>query len=109
MARRQVRKYQPAATAIFLGTNDVFAMTTPQGVEVQCCGRDWGLEYERRALGLMRTYAQKNTAVVAWLAVPAMKDERRTPAGRAVNAAIRRAARKVPGAFVVASGRVAHS
>ncbi len=101
LSRQQVRRHKPAATAIFLGANDFFPMTTPQGAEVQCCGEPWGLEYERRARALMETYAQRGTAAVAWLAVPAMRDTRRDEPGRAVNAAIRRAAEDVPGAFVV--------
>ena len=106
LARQQVRRYRPAATAVFLGTNDVFSMITPEGVEVPCCGEAWGAEYERRVIDLMQVYTQGGTAFVAWLTVPAMRDTRRTPAGIAVNAALRRAAKQVPGAFVVPADKL---
>ncbi len=106
LAREQVKKYKPAATTIFLGTNDVFDMTTPDGVAVQCCGDDWGAEYERRVIDLMQVYTQGGTAFLAWLTVPAMRDTRRTPAGIAVNAALRRAAKQVPGAFIVPADKL---
>lgn len=102
LARAQVREHKPAATAIFLGTNDTYPMVRPRdGVEVFCCDEPWIEEYARRAREMMKIYTQGGTAALAWLAVPAMRDERRNPSGFAVNAAIRRAARGVPGAYVV--------
>lgn len=103
LARQQVRKYAPAATAIFLGANDFYPTTTLDGVEIECCDEPWIAEYERRARELMRIYTQNGTAAVAWLAVPAMRDERRKPAQIAVNIALRRAAAKVPGTVIVAT------
>ena len=101
LAREQVAEHEPHATVIFLGTNDFFAMDTPGGGTVECCGESWITEYARRARKVMRTYAQDNTGVVLWLAVPAARDERRVPAARAVNEGLRRAAYGLPTVFVL--------
>ena len=106
LAKQQVKRHKPAATAIFLGANDTYSMYNPDGIEVVCCGTDWEDEYSRRAKELMETYTQNGTATVAWLAVPAMRDERRNPAKLAVNSALRRAAVQVPGAYVVPTDKL---
>jgi hypothetical protein len=54
----------------------------------------------------MRTYAQDGAGTVLWLAVPIARDERRTPAIVAVDAALRRAAATVPGAGVIAADHI---
>lgn len=92
LARKQVAEHHPHAVAIFMGTNDVYAMATPQGRTVECCGDAWTEEYARRARQIMRIYAQGGAGTVAWLTVPAARDERRNPAATAVNKALRRAA-----------------
>jgi lysophospholipase L1-like esterase len=106
LARRQVRRYHPRATIVFLGTNDLFPITRPDGTEVKCCGPDWGAAYERRARRAMRTYVQHGAGTVLWLSLPAARDEDRAPAIAAVNAALVRAADTVPGAAVVPVDRV---
>ena len=106
LARRQVAEHQPSATVIFLGTNDFFAMRTPAGAEVDCCGEQWIAEYARRARKVMRIYAQDGAGAVLWLTVPAARDERRNPPARAVNTALRRAAIGLPAVSVLPIDKV---
>lgn len=87
---RQLRRFRPAATVVFMGANDGFAMRTPDGTEVVCCGEAWVAEYARRARRAMKGYREGGRAVI-WLNVPVARDSRRNPAVHAVNAALRRA------------------
>lgn len=96
-AKGQVRKHRPNATITFLGALDSAAMKTPAGDEVVCCGAGWVGEYARRAKQVMRTYAQDGASTVIWITVPAARDEDRHPSGLAVNRALARAAKDVPG------------
>jgi hypothetical protein len=101
LAEKQVRRFHPHATVVFLGTNDSYPLTARDGREVPCCGEEWSDLYERRARTVMRTYGQDGAGTVLWLTVPIARDEHRTPAIVAVDAALRAAAASVPGAAVV--------
>ena len=88
----QVKRARPAATVVFLGTNEGWPMTTPSGTKVPCCGEPWIAEYARRAAAAMKTYVRAGSGAVAWLTVPAARDPKRKATTDAVNAALARAA-----------------
>jgi hypothetical protein len=87
-AMRRARGMRPDVTVMFLGANDGFPMAG-----AACCGRDWRIEYARRARGMMRTYARGGRARVYWLLLPAPRGGNFRKVYFAVNAALRRAAR----------------
>lgn len=95
-ARKQVRRLHPEVTVMFIGANDGF----PFG-DTACCGGAWRRAYARRVRDMIRTYRQRGAGRVYWCLLPAPRggDFRRVFV--AVNAAIRRAARKEPGIRVV--------
>ena len=101
LARRQVARVRPDATVVFVGSNDGFPMSPPGGPAVECCEEPWIAEYARRVRRIMASYAQDGTGKVIWLTVPAPRDVRRRPAVDAVNAAVLRAAPRVPGVHVI--------
>jgi len=101
LARRQVARFRPDATIMFLGANDAFPMLTPAGSSVECCGEPWIAEYARRVGQIMTTYARGGTSEVFWLNLPAPRAEVRRAAMSAVNAAVLRAAAAVPDVYVV--------
>lgn len=90
-ARRQARGVRPDATVVFLGANDGF----PIG-RAQCCGRGWVRGYARRVRDMMRSYSRGGAGTVYWLTLPVPRRGAFKPIYRAVNAAIRRAARSYP-------------
>jgi lysophospholipase L1-like esterase len=87
----QLRRYRPAATVVFLGTNDAWPLATPGGDVVPCCGEKWIAEYAHRARRAMKAYLRRRGGAVVWMNVPAAKDPKRKPANDAVNAALARA------------------
>ena len=87
-ARRQAAAVRPDVTVMLLGANDGFAMG-----EAPCCGADWVAEYARRARGMMETYARGGRARVYWALLPAPRPASFQVPFRAVNAALREAAR----------------
>ncbi len=90
-AHRQARAFRPDATVVFLGANDGF----PIG-RAQCCGRAWVRGYTRRVRDMMRSYSRRGAGTVYWLTLPVPRRGAFKPIYRAVNAAIRRAARRYP-------------
>jgi len=90
-ARRQAGGIRPDATVVFLGANDGF----PIG-RSQCCGRGWVRGYARRVRDMMRSYSRGGAGTVYWLTLPVPRRGNFKPIYRAVNAAIRRAARRYP-------------
>jgi lysophospholipase L1-like esterase len=87
----QVRRYRPAATIVFLGTNDAWPVTTAAGDAVPCCGEEWIAEYAHRARRAMKAYLRRRGGVVIWMNVPATKDPKRKASNDAVNAGLARA------------------
>ncbi len=106
-ARKQVAASHPEATVVFLGANDLYPMQIRSSDRVEeCCGRRWEAEYARRARRLMRIYARRGAGTVLWLSLPIMRDPRRGPPVRAVNAALRKAASQVSTAHVLRTDRI---
>ncbi len=94
-AREQARSVHPDVTAIFIGANDGFAMRTPRGASVACCGDGWIAEYARRVESMMRSYLRGGRSYVYWMTLPAPNRPDFARIYRAVNVAIKRAARVV--------------
>lgn len=88
----QAKRFRPAVTVIAIGANEGFAMATPAGATVACCGDAWVAEYTRRVRTMMRTYRRHGRGRVVWLTLPAPRDGRLTPVFAAVNRAILAAA-----------------
>jgi hypothetical protein len=101
LAHQQVARVHPRATIVFLGANDAYDIGN-----VRCCGPDWQAAYGRKAYDVMRTYAQGGGGNVIWVAIPIPRDERRQPAAVAVNAALRGAAKKVPGTAILPADEI---
>ena len=99
-APRQVKRYRPVATVMFLGANDGYPMRTKDGPEVDCCRRAWVEEYARRARSMMRSYTTDGRHAY-WLTLPAPRRASFVPAFAAVNAAIRMAAEDSPRVHVI--------
>ncbi len=92
LAVAQVQHHHPNAVVIFIGANDGFPMTGPEGREVACCGARWAAIYANRVRQMMNTYRQNGAAHVYWIALPAPRDPARRQIARVVNAAIEVAA-----------------
>jgi len=88
----QVKADHPQAVVVFIGANDGFPMTGPEGREIACCGASWASIYANRVRQIMNTYRQGGAARVYWLTLPAPRDPARAEIARVVNAAIEVAA-----------------
>jgi lysophospholipase L1-like esterase len=96
-ARSQARRLRPNVTVVFLGANDGFPLPTRSGRRVACCGRSWVRAYARRASAMMSSYARHGAGTVYWATLPAPRSASFRRVFRAVNAALRDAARRHPG------------
>jgi hypothetical protein len=96
-ARAQARRLKPDVTVVFIGANDGFPLRTRSGHRVACCGSAWIGAYARRASGMMTSYARRGAGSVYWATLPAPRSASFRRVYRAVNAALRDAARRHPG------------
>lgn len=101
VARAQVKRYKPRFTVMSVGVNEGFAMTTPAGATVECCGGPWLAEYERRLRSMMTTYRRKTAGRIVWLTLPLPRGGPKTETITAVNGAIVRAAKGMNGVSVL--------
>jgi lysophospholipase L1-like esterase len=85
---RQVRRFHPTATVVFLGANEFYSMATPTGVTVTCCGPAWIAEYTRRIRKATETYLSNGGRAVVWINIPYALDPRRNKSIAAVDTAI---------------------
>ena len=88
-ARRQAASFRPEATVVFLGANDGF----PIGA-AGCCGDAWIDAYARRVREMMEAYRRGGAGRVYWMTLPTPGKPTFARVFRAVNAAVRRAARR---------------
>jgi hypothetical protein len=88
LAALQVREDHPDAVVIFIGANEGFPMTGPEGRQVECCGTDWAAIYANRVRQMANTYRQNGRARVYWLTLPTPREAARHSIARVVNAAI---------------------
>lgn len=105
-ARGQAGRLRPDVTVVFIGANDGFPMGTPSGATAPCCDGAWVEEYARRAAQMMRSYRRGRAGRVYWLTLPAPRGGNFRTVFGPVNAAIRQAARRTPGARVVPIDRI---
>ena len=91
LAASQISEDHPDAVIVFIGANDGFPMTGPEGREVACCGTAWAAIYANRVRQVMDTYRAAG-ARVYWMTLPAPRDAARARIARVVNAAIEVAA-----------------
>jgi lysophospholipase L1-like esterase len=105
-ARGQAGRVRPDVTVVFIGANDGFPMPTPSGATAPCCDGAWVAEYARRAAQMMRAYRRGRAGRVYWLTLPAPRGGSFRTVFGPVNAAIRKAARRVPGVHVVPIDRI---
>jgi hypothetical protein len=84
----QVKADHPDAVVVFIGANDGFPMTGPNGHEVECCGAEWASIYANRVRQMANTYRQGGAAHVYWLTLPTPREPARRKIARVVNAAI---------------------
>jgi hypothetical protein len=84
----QVKRDHPDAIVVFIGANEGFPMTGPDGKQVQCCGVAYAAIYASRVRQMMNTYRQAGAARVYWLTLPTPRDPERQKIARTVNAAI---------------------
>lgn len=94
-AREQAQSVHPDVTVMFIGANDGFAMKTGSGASVPCCAAGWVAEYTRRVESMMRSYLRGGRSTVYWLTLPTPRRQNFGRVYRAVNAAIRRAGKRV--------------
>jgi lysophospholipase L1-like esterase len=84
----QVKADHPDAVVVFIGANDGFPMTGPNGHEIECCGAEWAAIYANRVRQMANTYRQGGVAHVYWLTLPTPREPARQKIARVVNAAI---------------------
>lgn len=82
------RRYRPDATVVFIGANEGFPLRGADGRKVACCGAQWAAAYANRARSMTATYRRGGAGRVYWIAVPALRDARRTAIGRVINEAV---------------------
>ncbi|HEV2785924.1 MAG TPA: hypothetical protein VGV67_06025, partial [Solirubrobacteraceae bacterium] len=95
LPRTQSRRVRHAAAVVSLGIVDRFPMQAPNGVQLECCGAGWTIEYARRIRKMMRTYRRAGRARVLWLTLPLAKGSRDLV--DAINLAVVRAAQGLDG------------
>ncbi len=102
IADGQVKRYKPRFSVISLGVNEGFPMTAPDGTRVECCGEPWLAEYARRVRAMMASYRRRGDGHVLWLTLALPRDGGpRTESITAVNSAIVRAGKGMPGVSVL--------
>jgi hypothetical protein len=101
-ARDHTRRVRPAATIVFLGANEGFALrSASSGGLVDCCGPVWYAEFASRVRSMMITYGRAGKADVLWIINPAPRSERRQQLQKIVNAAVFKAAEGLPRIHIV--------
>ncbi len=75
--RSQVEADHPDAVVVFIGANDGFPMTGPEGREIECCSAGWAAIYANRARQMMNTYRQAGAARVYWMTLPTPREPAR--------------------------------
>lgn len=91
-ARGQSSGFKPDVTVMFLGANDGF----PLG-GARCCDEPWVAAYARRVEAMMRSYLRGGRSYVYWLTLPTPRRAEFVRIYSRVNAAVKRAARRVGG------------
>src|SRR3954447_24654675 len=93
-AREQASHLHPDVTVVLIGANDGFPLRTSSGRRVNCCGNAWISAYAKRASGMMASYGRRGAGSVYWATLPAPRSASFRRVYRAVNQALRDAARR---------------
>ncbi len=101
VARQQVHDDNPDVTVVMIGGNDFQNMTLPNGRVFLAGTAAWMREYARRAEICMRIWAGSGRRRIYWLSVPPARDTGWAYDDTKINAALRQAAARVPGAQFV--------
>ena len=88
LSASQVHSDRPDAVVVFIGANEGFPMTGPDGKQIQCCSAQWAAIYAQRVRIIANTYRQGGRARVYWITLPDQRDAARQAIARVVNAAI---------------------
>jgi hypothetical protein len=94
-AKKQARRFRPAATVVFLGANDSAPLRSADGSEAQCCRRAWIDAYADRLERMMRSYRRGGKGRAYWVTLPLPRDKANRPRFLATNYAIAQAAEAV--------------
>lgn len=92
IATAQVAEHEPDAVVVFIGANEGYPMTGPDGKTLDCCEIEWTVEYANRVRQLMETWRRDGAAKIYWVLVPRQRDEARLQIQTVVNAGIEAAA-----------------
>jgi hypothetical protein len=95
-AHRQARRVRPDLTVVFIGANDGF----PIG-GAACCGPAWIDGYAKRARRMMVSYKRAGRGRVYWLLLPAPRGGNFRRVFGAVNAALVKADKGLPGVRLI--------
>jgi hypothetical protein len=92
-AHQLAHSYRPQATVVFLGANEGFPLRW-RGKRRNCCSRAWRMAYSARAQAMMHSLERGGAARVYWLTLPAARPHVWNHIYRAVNLALRSAAKR---------------
>lgn len=101
IAQDQVKRLKPQTVVMSLGAAEGFDMQGADGRRHSCCDAQWVGEYVRRVRRVMNIYRRGGTAQVYYLTIVAPREPARQTVVNAVNAAIIRAAKGLPGVHVL--------
>lgn len=93
----QVATLHPDVTVVYIGANDGFALPTPSGREVNCCGPDWVRAFAKRAEQMMAAYTRGGAGRVYWFNLPAPREPSAMATFAAIDRAYALAADRFPG------------
>jgi hypothetical protein len=96
-AREQLATDPPEAVIVALGANDGQGITLPGGQVLPAGSPGWVDEYRRRALVVLRIWADGGRRRVYWVSLPPARSGRLDGYFRQLNDAVAAAAREVPG------------
>jgi hypothetical protein len=97
-ARDQVATRDPEAVVVALGANDGQGITMPDGRVLPAGTPGWVDEYRRRALVVLRIWADGGHRRVYWVSLPPARSDRLNADFQQLNGAVQDAVRQVPGA-----------
>lgn len=99
-ARELINEFDPDATLVWFGANDVQPMQTEAGI-VRPGTPEWRVEYARRVGEIMDLLSARDGASVHWLELPDMRDRRIQDDVALINDLIKETARTRERAFFV--------
>jgi hypothetical protein len=96
-ARKQAATLRPDVTVIYMGANDGYSVTGPDGQEISCCSSAWSGGYANLVAEMIRSYLRGNSGRVYWFLLPTPRPANFQALFDALNSGIREAASRFPG------------